>query len=118
MTKVFRILYLKNKIRIYLSAKEDHKTLTKQFLNNEVHFFIYTPKDEIIYKIVLKAAHFTTIEEISEVLKENNITESDCFKLESNKNKSSSFLVSTKNNRLRQISSNPDPRQHQDLLFV
>lgn len=95
--KDFRILYLTNETKICLSTSKDFNLLCKQFLNNEVQFYSITPKDKRIYKIVLKAAYFVTPAEISIILKENDIQDFTCIKFKSNKSRSSSFLISTKN---------------------
>lgn len=91
----FKIHYMRDETRIFTSTMEARQCIIDQLINNGINFFTYTPKSEKYYKTVLKAAHFTTEEEIKDVLNETLNNPYNCLKLKSRNSKSHSFLIST-----------------------
>ncbi|KYB24674.1 hypothetical protein TcasGA2_TC031826, partial [Tribolium castaneum] len=91
----FKILYLKNETKIYTEEKEARNLIINQLTHSKINFYTFTPKDEKTYKIVLKAASFTTIEEIETTLGEHEVYDTTCIKLKSCNDYSQSFLIST-----------------------
>lgn len=67
----------------------------RQLKKKSVSFYTFTPKDEKFYKIVMRAAAFTTEDEVQTVLEENLKNPFNCIKLKGKNNQSQSFLITT-----------------------
>lgn len=60
----FKVHYLKDETKIFTTTMEARKTIMEQLITDGIYFYTHTPKNEKYYKIVMKAAHFITEEEI------------------------------------------------------
>lgn len=90
-----RIQYGSRNTKIFVNDMNTFKELNNKLINN-VEFYSFTPKNEKLNKIVLKAAPNLKPDYICDQLKQHNIQPSDCIQLKSKKDNhlSSSYLIS------------------------
>lgn len=91
----FKVQYHKDETKIFTTTMEARKTIMDQLITDGIYFYTHTPKNEKFYKTVMKAAHFTTEEEIVETLSESLSNPFTCIKLKARNSRSHSFLIST-----------------------
>ncbi|XP_045482152.1 uncharacterized protein LOC123686186 [Harmonia axyridis] len=93
----FTIRYYADETKIFINNHVDYTNLRKSFKVDDIKFYSFSPKEEKKKKIVVKAASFTSEEEIKErILSDYNMKSDDvsCLKMKGKNGQSHSFLVS------------------------
>lgn len=93
----FFIKYYQDEIKINALESNDYKNLVATLKAEKIEFFTYTPKEDSKKKIVVKAACFTTEEEIKTRLAADHklkLEEIQCLKMKGKGMNTHSFLVS------------------------
>lgn len=104
----YQIDYQRNSTIIKTFNVNDFNILKQSLAQGKVECFTYTMKNEKQHKVVLKASPHMEPDEIKNYFKTQNITVTNCTKLQSRKQgvQSSSFLISTNNkDQIKQLTS-------------
>lgn len=97
MKEKFVIKYYKDEIKITTNEPNDYRNLISTLKAEQIEFYTYTPKEDTMKKIVVKAACFTTEEEIKSRLSADHKLKQEeiqCLKMKGKGQNTHSFLVS------------------------